>query len=717
MSVGNINIRIGAGTASLETDFARANRLGANAAQGIKSEFDKVDFHESRAGALLLNEQLGTHLPRHLTSLIATLPGVGAAFAAALPIIAVVVFVTKIAELVEHFKKVAEAAEKANNDQIALATSVNKAFDSLDEKLLRVGIQTDELNGRHLAALKKELELINKQSLSELASSFDTIAKAAENLFKDLTVKWYQFGIGSEGAKHALEQFQVQYESLLAKGDKTGASDLLKGTLDSAQKVLDFQKQYEASVVNSSTDHGTLAEHIEKAKNHEEASLALKKAGVGVTEQEVKSQQALVDTLKAQLKVQAEIKTLQRAEDNLAIKKDELANVYTAPAKSKLSTGSSHDANGAFLDVEETKKRADEKAALEAATELDKAHQFDIKTQAAINDELDRQRLKWDEISALNTKDVLTTQEHIIRMQEASGVITKRTADAKIAALYAQAEVDDTVKRNAELTKQLALVAQLNALTKGGTAGSDADKAAYSKAMADYQKFLLDKEKAKAASDAKINKAEEDAAAKTFAIQKRAIDSIMGLMNNEVQGLISGQESFSQAAQKAWQNFAQSAIMGLIKVGEERLIQHILGKALGEEDKLKDASAAARKVFKSAMELPFPINIAVAPVAAAGVFAAAMAFEKGGEVPDGAATGVPAILHPKEMVLDRALADVVRSAAANKSSGGTGVTHNNTFAPVIHVPIGADHTQFEKVLDKAITKWTRNQGRRHGIGN
>jgi Lambda phage tail tape-measure protein (Tape_meas_lam_C) len=174
------------------------------------------------------------------------------------------------------------------------------------------------LKNNHLAALKKQLELINSQSLSELVHSFDVIAKAADAAFEDLKSHWYTFGIGSEGAKHALNQFQVQYEALLAKGDDKGASDLLAGTLASAQKVLAFQKQYIANQLNANTGKGGDGTTTPDYSKFEEAKLALQKAGVSATENEVKAQQALVDTLNAQVSVQAKVNALKKAEGDNA---------------------------------------------------------------------------------------------------------------------------------------------------------------------------------------------------------------------------------------------------------------------------------------------------------------------------------------------------------------------------------------------------------------
>jgi len=132
---------------------------------------------------------------------------------------------------------------KLTQDQIAFGTAAQNAFDSLDDKLLQAGIKADELRNDHLGALKKQLELIDHQSMAELSHTFGELAKAADIAFGDLKSSWYEFGSGSAGAKHALEQFQAQYDSLLSQHKDKEASDLLKGTRESAERTMASLKQ------------------------------------------------------------------------------------------------------------------------------------------------------------------------------------------------------------------------------------------------------------------------------------------------------------------------------------------------------------------------------------------------------------------------------------------------------------------------------------------
>jgi hypothetical protein len=375
----------------------------------------------------------------------------------------------------------------------------------------------------------------------------------------------------------------------------------------------------------------------------------------------------------------------------------------------KLGMQGSFDANGKYLDAEATRKQAADKLDLAAADALGKAHLFDLGELTKITDEHEKQQKLADQMAANASAAALADDIHKIKMQEASGVITKIQADQQIIVKITESEAKAEKDKNAELTKQLALITQLATVTNGGTTGSDADKKAYSKAIADYQAFLLTKEKAKATSDAKLHKTEEDAAARTWAIQLRSIQAVQNLLNTGVQSWISGQETFAQAAQQAWSNFATTAVMSLVKVSEQEMIAHFLHKAIKEDEKVLYAKSIYWKVYDALADIPI-VGPVLAPVAGAAAFATVMAFEKGGEVPDGFGA-THAMLHPREMVLNADLADVVRGAAANNHGGGNG-HGSRPISMTTHISaLAASADEITKVLEPHIKKVLRSEAR------
>ena len=120
--------------------------------------------------------------------------------AAAFPFLAIAVGATL---LIEHLVKLHEQAEKTAEAQAAFGTSIQKSFNSLEDKFIEAGIKADELNKDHLGALAKQIELIDHQSLKELEGQFDAVDKAAESVLTKLTAHWYSLSKGSGGAAHA----------------------------------------------------------------------------------------------------------------------------------------------------------------------------------------------------------------------------------------------------------------------------------------------------------------------------------------------------------------------------------------------------------------------------------------------------------------------------------------------------------------------------------
>jgi hypothetical protein len=376
---------------------------------------------EARHGVMLLGEEFGIHLPRALTTFIASIGPIGAAMEAAFPFLAVAVGATL---LIEALVKMHEAGEKLTSDQMKFGTAVQNAFNSLDQKILQAGIHADELRNDHLGALKKQLELIDKQSMAELAHSFEEVAKSADVVFADLKSHWYTFGIGSGGAKHALDEFQNKYDSLLAQGKDREASDLLKGTRDSAQKVLDLQNQAASNKPKS----GTGSDEAWAANlKYGEAMQALKASGVGITEEEVQAQQALVDTLNAQVNIEGKIATLKRTEDSNANRSTSGAMSAESSAAARAAAESqqriseqSLAAQRAVADAQLTITRASIQTRLQSEIAFaDRELQIQLQGNQAMIGALDKYAKDYpNQLKALHEKAEELEQQHATKVAE-----------------------------------------------------------------------------------------------------------------------------------------------------------------------------------------------------------------------------------------------------------------------------------------------------------
>jgi hypothetical protein len=132
--------------------------------------------------------------------------------------------------------------------------------------------------------------------------------------------------------------------------------------------------------------------------------------------------------------------------------------------------------------------------------------------------------------------------------------------------------------------------------------------------------------------------------------------------NQHVMRWVTGQETIKQSLENSWNSIATNAIQNLARMAEQQLLYHALGIALEKKGILADAKAAGARAFTNVMKaLPFPADVIMAPIAAAGAFTAVAAFgsfDQGGIVPN---TGMH-MLHAKEMVLPADISAGLQSA-------------------------------------------------------
>jgi hypothetical protein len=432
-------------TATFQSGLADAARAARGSFNDIKTGSGEMgrevggNMMEARHGVMLLGEEFGVHLPRALTTFIASIGPIGAAFEAAFPFLAIAVGATL---LIEHLVKLHEAGEKVTEDQMKFGTALTTAYNTLDDKILQAGIRSDDLRNNHLGALTKQLELIDHQSMDELIKAFENVAKAADIVFKDLPSEWYTFGIGATGAKHALETFQAQYDSLLARGKDADAGDLLAGTLKSAKAVLALQKEAAANDAPMALNAGPGSEAQGNLKRMEAVN-ELRKSGVGFTEKEVTAQQTLVDALTAQVGIEGKIAELKKLESgnatlsaNKAVSSEHAAAARQA-AEAQLRIGeeavqADHATATARLEIQ--RASIQERLASDIAF-ADRERDVELAGNAAQMAALDRLSKDYpNALAALKGKALEIAQQHATK-------ITELTAKADVA-LYSKSLVD-----------------------------------------------------------------------------------------------------------------------------------------------------------------------------------------------------------------------------------------------------------------------------------
>lgn len=836
-TIGKLNIKIRANSDALKKDLADGNSAVRSSASQMQSDFDRVDFKTSREGAMLLNEQLSLHLPRALTGLISKLPGLGVAFAAAMPLLAVGVFVTKIVELVDHLSKIGEAAKKAGSDYAELALGTERHAQAMTQENLKLEDQLRMLNGKPpingpaiameearrkaeeltaqiVKAINAEKELLTKQSINfwqsllgntqtddlvkpiieakEAISALERIqgiaitakdAATVASTEKELSVKRAALAVWIAEQQSADDKARdkkltddlasaklvnkKRNDELAGSGHRMSPdqaakaeAEFQKQTLDHAKEVNDTFDKRKDILTSSNLQLKAETEEIKEQKRQAADVAAVKgatdrnaaanaQARVNAELQKHTDEQRTINSLteKEALATQVHAIHLQAASGIITkIQEDQqLAALYAATETKEIAdknaelakqfelvkalgektnngtTGTTEQKAAYNQGLSEYNKFLKEKEELTVAfkareykTEEDAAAK-ELSLQASIVSETQKHANEQTALNELVDKDALALAVIKVRLQESSGLISKSQADRKLLVLYATAEKKEMEEQNIRLAKQEELVKNLAKLTNNGTAGTDAQRAEYNKQLTLLHTYLTDAEKLKATFNQKEVTAQQKLDQQILAAKERSLNAVASMLNTGVQSAITGQESFGQAAQKVWQNFATTAVMSLIQISEQEIIAHILHKAIKEDEKVIYAKSIYWKVYDALADIPI-VGPVLAPIAGAAAFATVMAFKEGGIVPGGVETGVPILAHGGEMVLPHRIASMVTDMAKQNKSGGrtNGDAGSPVYSPTINIPPGASAKEYEAHSRANFNRWARSEAMKRG---
>jgi hypothetical protein len=688
--VWTLSVDLQTRTATFQTGMADAAKAARGSFNDIKSGAEDMarttsgSMMESRHGVMLLGEEFGVHLPRALTSFIASIGPVGEAMAAAFPFLAIIVGATL---LLEHLAKLKEAGEKLTESQRNFGTTVANVLSGLNDKLLEAGIRTDELNHDHLGALEKQLQLIDHASLKDLAGAFDTLAKSADLTFAQLKTSWYQFGAGSTGAKHALEEFKASYESLFAKGaeGEGQAADLLAGTRKSAERVLELQHQIQAALAEKGTegDFGNLTK-VQAAENE------LKQLGAGYTRKEIEAQETLVDALNAQAQVQDKINALKKAQTDNAVHATD----------DKIGA----DSDKAAREQAQNQRKADEDA--------EKLREEAFKSAVAGLQESERQKIdatKQGSAARLAAIDSAIKEEESKGLQETGFYKSLLTGRVELVRQMAQEQAKLTAEAGKESAEHGAKMGELQVqadkqaeqLRMSQYHASAAERVASEQRLADEEYAV--RRDAAAREIAALDQSEANYQNKLKALQDKETELVQE-HENKVAAIKETAEAASNARILSAEQRRNDAIAkGLsdvlmrhetmskmvVSLGDQMaqgLIQNAMKMILADDmTKAHDAARAARQMYLAGSQFPFPTNIVMAPTLGALAFASVMAFEEGGIVPGvGRGDIVPAMLEPGEGVLSKKVMDRLSNERQSGGKSGAEVHVHNHFSPQIH---------------------------------
>jgi hypothetical protein len=331
-------------TATFQSGMAEAAKSARGAFTDIKSGAGEmgretgVNMMEARHGVMMLGEEFGVHLPRALTSFIASIGPVGAAMEAAFPFLAIALGATL---LIEHIAKLKEEGKELTREQENFGIAANNSFNALNQKLLQTQIKADELRNDHLGALSKQLKLIDMQSMAELEHSFEELGRRSDAVFKKMETHWYSLSRGSAGAKNSFEEINQEYRKLLSEGKGDEASGFLTKRLEREKHLLEQMVQME----NGRKMAASGQSHEQGLQMFNAAQLELKRMNVDLDKESVGSMQRLVDALQEQVGLEKESAGIKALEKGNAKSTEahraaqESAAAASAAAESKMRIG------------------------------------------------------------------------------------------------------------------------------------------------------------------------------------------------------------------------------------------------------------------------------------------------------------------------------------------------------------------------------------------
>ena len=251
----------------------------------------KENLREAKGEAALLGEAFGIHLPRHVRTFVAELPGVGQALNAAFSATAVFFllgavkdvaeklsgFVTDIAIFTEEMKKSNEEVVKENKSLVALADIYNKAKERLDElngvtksweDEQRKAIQTT-LDGAKAQLAQMEATIANKSGWEKAK---DAMKDAAGTILSQVIPGYYRLSTATQ-EQIALEEKRgfvtVATANALKATTEVNAEEAAKhakSALDNSAREIENQKKAALAYAQNDQEKFEIEQHFEEKK-------------------------------------------------------------------------------------------------------------------------------------------------------------------------------------------------------------------------------------------------------------------------------------------------------------------------------------------------------------------------------------------------------------------------------------------------------------------
>jgi hypothetical protein len=574
-------------------------------ADGVESASSRTNYSmtEARHGVMMLGEEFGVHLPRGLTTFIASLGPVGAAMEMAFPFLAIILGATL---LIEHLTKIGEAAEKAAEAGRTLDDDLTGGIIKAKEGMIDAEIEIRKLAGEPAWDLLDEK--LKLEDAGEGVENVNRLNKALQDLVKanGATSNWNPLNWADHSdevqnkakalqeqmhGKNQSEQTSVLNDALQVQSkileQMKGQTDVSAAQLKHQEAYVDFLKK-ETELIQDQADKSVLADQAKQGKDRADK--------IAKAEQE---QAKLYETQ------QRGLEQRRRAEEDYAKKVGEVHK----------------------KEAEESVKDANEEYA--ATNAVMKELMDQQKQQAQVAEQLGKEEAEHSKkMAALELQDENNQTKELVKAHKSrSAQILQSQIDAENADYQSQMRAYNTE------------LASLDRFSK------------------DYQVHLqqindkeieLTKEHENKLTAIKLQ-AEEERNARIMAADQKFNDSIASGMTKVLMG--------QEGAAKMLLGLGRQVAAGLM----ENAIKSVLANNFTKES---DAAAAARKAYLEGQKIGGPAGTIVGAAMGAMAFASVMAFAEGGIVP-GVEKGdtVPAMLTPGEGVIPKQTMENLKHAS------------------------------------------------------
>jgi hypothetical protein len=220
--------------------------------------------------------------------------------------------------------------------------------------------------------------------------------------------------------------------------------------------------------------------------------------------------------------------------------------------------------------------------------------------------------------------------------------------------------------------------------------------------MGDIQRYAQDlrqQEQITRQHAEQIRQLNQQAALQTARSWQQAFDRMSETFSRNTAMWMTGQQSLAQSWGKTLVGMTQTVIQNLLQQAVAYATHAATVNAIDERQKLKDAAAAARGAFKAVVGIPI-VGPILAPIAAAGAFAAMEAFEQGGIVKGVNGGAVPILAHAGERVLSSQQTNNFERLVNQSSSASTSITNH------FH-----DNSNYSAIDGASVSSMVRGHGR------